>query len=149
MLLGLWGAGLIAAGTFVPDPALGFPPGTAPGVPSHMSWHSTLHGVAFFTAFSPLVAACVVFVRRSVSLGQRAWLVYWVATAVVTPVIVAVGVSHPTAPGVPFAVAGIVGFGWVSVRAHHLSQQARRPAQDVLVAEPEHRVLPELGVPPG
>jgi hypothetical membrane protein len=123
LLLGLWGVGLIAAGAFPPDPALGFPPGTPPGVPAHMSWHSTLHGVAFFTAFSSLVATCVVFARRFAGLGRRAWSAYCVATAVATPVIVAVGVAHPEAPGVPFAVAGIVGFGWVSLLAVQLSAQ--------------------------
>src|SRR5262245_31356490 len=117
VLLGLWGVGLIAAGAFPPDPSLGFPPGTPPGVPTHMSWHSTLHGVAFFTAFSSLVAACAVFARRFAALGWRAWLVYCVATGVTAPVIVAVGVVDPGAPGVPFALAGVVGFGWVSVLA--------------------------------
>ncbi|HKA49959.1 MAG TPA: DUF998 domain-containing protein [Candidatus Dormibacteraeota bacterium] len=121
LLLGLWGVGLTAAGAFPPDPALGFPPGTPPGVPDHMSWHSALHGVAFFTAFSSLVAACGVFARRFAGLGQRAWLAYCVATGVATPVIVALGVTHPEAPGVPFAVAGIVGFAWVSVLALQLS----------------------------
>jgi Protein of unknown function (DUF998) len=147
-MLGLWGVGLIAAGAFVPDPALGFPPGTPPGVPGHMSWHSTLHGVAFFTAFSSLVAACIVFARRFAGLHERAWLAYSVATAVIAPIIIAVGMTITAA--VPFAVAALLGFGWITAVTLHLSQQGRRPgraAQHVLVAEPEHRVVPDLGVP--
>lgn len=129
LLLGLWGVGLIAAGAFAPDAALGFPPGTPPGVPDHMSWHSALHGVAFFTAFSALVAACAVFARRFAALGQHTWLAYCVATGVATPVMVALGVTHPEAPGVPFTVAGIVGFGWVSVLALHLSVRVGESSQ--------------------
>lgn len=119
-LLGLWGVGMILAGVFPADPSLGFPPGTPAGTPDHMSWHSTLHGVGFVTAFSSLVAACGVFARRFAGLGRRGWVTYSVATAVCTPIIVTLGMTHPTAAALPFAAAGVVAFGWVSALALHL-----------------------------
>ena len=116
-LLGLFGLALVAAGTFVPDPSMGFPPGAPQGVPAGMSWHSVLHGVAFFTAFTSLVVLCVLFARRFAGLGRRGWTAHCVVTAVVAPVLVAVGMTHPSVAGIPFAVAGAIAFGWVSALA--------------------------------
>lgn len=125
LLLGLSGLGLIAAGVFTPDPSLGFPPGTPQGIPDHLSWHSALHGAAFFTVFISLVLACLVFARRFAELKRWDWMAYCVATGVAAPAIVAAGVSNPTAPGVPFALAGVVAFGWVSVLAFRLTAEVR------------------------
>ncbi len=50
-LVGAYGVGLIAAGVFVADPSLGFPPGAPPGSPDRFSWHSILHGIAAGVAF--------------------------------------------------------------------------------------------------
>jgi cytochrome bd-type quinol oxidase subunit 2 len=63
-LIGTYGLGMITAGIFVPDPALGFPPGTPVEVPSALSGHAMLHGVGFFVAFLSLTAACFIFARR-------------------------------------------------------------------------------------
>lgn len=41
-LIGIFGAGLIAGGVFVADPAFGFPPGTPEGAPATLSWHGML-----------------------------------------------------------------------------------------------------------
>jgi hypothetical protein len=116
----LWGLGLIAAGIFTADPAYGFPPGAPQGAGDHLSWHAVLHGAAFFTDFVSLVVACVVFARRFAGLERRGWVAYCLATAVIAPAIVAVGMSNTPAAGVPFALAGAVAFGWVSVLALQL-----------------------------
>src|ERR1700730_15058315 len=64
LMVGLWGLGLIAAGIFTADPAIGFPPGPPRGTQTHLSWHAVLHGAAFFPSFVSRVVACVVFARR-------------------------------------------------------------------------------------
>ncbi len=43
MLLGIFGAGMIAAGVFVMDPENGFPAGTPDGPVAQMSWHGITH----------------------------------------------------------------------------------------------------------
>jgi hypothetical membrane protein len=120
VMVWLWGLGLIAAGIFTADPAFGFPPGAPQGVQDHLSWHAVLHGAAFFTTFVSLVVACVVFARRFAGVKRWGWVAYCLATAVVGPAIVAVGMSNTAAAGVPFALAGAVAFGWVSVLALQL-----------------------------
>jgi hypothetical protein len=84
LLLGGYGIGLILAGVFAADPALGFPPGTPDGTPEELSWHAVGHGVGFTLAFVSLTLACLVFARRFATLGQRGWSAYSVTTAVVT-----------------------------------------------------------------
>ena len=58
------GAGMIAAGVLVMDPADGFPAGTPDGMPATMSWHSIGHMVAGTVTFNCLIAACYVLARH-------------------------------------------------------------------------------------
>jgi hypothetical protein len=53
------------------DPANGFPPGTSEGVPSTMSWHSTLHMTFGSLAFLSLIVLCFVLARSLASYRQR------------------------------------------------------------------------------
>jgi hypothetical protein len=71
-LVAVNGAGLIAAGIFVMDPADGFPIGTPAGMPASMSWHSYGHMAAGTIAFTASIAACYVLARRFARAGQRA-----------------------------------------------------------------------------
>src|SRR5690242_19053332 len=57
LLLGLYGLGLVGAGIFSADPALGFPPGT-PADACAISWHGMLHFVCGGIGFLGLIAAC-------------------------------------------------------------------------------------------
>jgi len=67
-LLGVYGAGVLAAGFFRADPSDGFPPGTPAGV-GEVSWHGMAHFAVAGLGFACLVAACFVmgswFARRS------------------------------------------------------------------------------------
>ena len=67
-LLGVYGAGVLAAGFFRADPSDGFPPGTPAGV-GEVSWHGMAHFTVAGLGFACLVAACFVmgswFARRS------------------------------------------------------------------------------------
>jgi uncharacterized protein DUF998 len=111
LLIGVYGAGLIAGGLFVPDPALGFPPGAPDGIPSQLSWHAILHAIAPPLAFAALVAACLVFARRFAGERSRGWAAYTVATAIVAFVLAAPATSVGLFAGV------VIGWAWVSALA--------------------------------
>ncbi|MFB9752117.1 DUF998 domain-containing protein [Paenibacillus hodogayensis] len=114
LLIGIYGIGMIAAGLFRPDPGLSFPPGAPEGVPTSMSSSAAIHSLAFFTAFICLVAACFVFARLFAALGDRSWMTYCIATGVISPLLIAVGMSMNSWIGVIMGCAGLVAFGWVS-----------------------------------
>ena len=79
-LIALYGIVLIAAGLFVPDPSLGYPPGMQVGAPT---WHGRLHDIAGPLAFASSTAACLVLARRfRAESGGTDWLRYSVATGV-------------------------------------------------------------------
>ena len=121
LLVGLYGVGLIGAGIFRADPALGFPPGT-PADATTISWRGLLHFITGGVGFLGLIAACLVFARRFAALGQRGWAVYSAATGVLffaAFVGIASG-SQGAGTSVAFAVATMLGWAWVSAMAGRL-----------------------------
>lgn len=82
VLVGVYGLGLIGAGLFGADPALGFPPGTPPNATS-VSWHGLLHFATGGIGFLALIAACAMLSRRFAALQQRGWAAYSAITGVV------------------------------------------------------------------
>jgi hypothetical membrane protein len=70
-LVAVSGAGLIAAGVFVMDPADGFPVGTPDGMPATLSWHSYAHFAAGTVTFVALIAACYALASHFSSVGNR------------------------------------------------------------------------------
>jgi hypothetical protein len=118
LLIGVYGAGLIVAGVFVPDPAWGFPPGSAAGVSSQPSWHLTLHGVGFVSAFSAISLACLVFARRSMVLGQRRLAAYAVLTAAVAMTLA--GWPGTDGAAVRYFAAAVIVWSWIVVLALRL-----------------------------
>ena len=65
-----YGLGMVGAGVFRADPALGFPPGTSAGSAT-VTWHGALHFVTAGIGFACLIAACLVLARRFARSGQR------------------------------------------------------------------------------
>lgn len=122
LLIGGFGVGLVAAGVFVPDPALGFPPGTPDAIPQQISWHSALHGVAVILSFLFLVAGCSVFAFRFAGDRQWGWAAYSVATGLVS-------FALPQVPnpggGVFLLTAAAVGIAWVLALAGRLIRSGR------------------------
>lgn len=126
LLVGVYGLGLIGAGFFTADPALGFPPGT-PADAHAVSWHGLLHFVSGGIGFLALIAACFVFARRFAAQRLRGWAVYSVATGVLffaAFVGIAVG-SQAKGPLLTFvilafSVAVVLGWAWVSMMAARL-----------------------------
>lgn len=113
-LVGGFGTGLVIAGIFSTDPALGFPPGAPSGMPATMSWHAMLHSLGFFLAFSSLTAACFVLARGFASHGRRPWAVASAITGIGTPLLIALGMTSVIATGVAFALAGILTTWWLA-----------------------------------
>lgn len=115
----LFGAGMLFAGIFLPDPLPGFPPGTL-AIQAPLSQHAQMHGIGFALAFGSLTIACFVFARREYKNGCRKWASYCAATGIATPVLVASGILFPRITGMAFLIVGIVAFGWLSATAARL-----------------------------
>ncbi len=80
LLIGVYGVGLIGAGVFPADPALGFPPGTpmVSGISTTGFMHFVFGGIGFYA----VIAACFVFAWRFWSIGERGWSWFSIATGV-------------------------------------------------------------------
>lgn len=117
-LIGVYGAGLIAAGAFRADPALGFPAGTPDG-PGAVSWHGLLHFAAGGIGFSCLAIACLVLARRFAAEGNRPWAVFSRVTGLV---FVATFAMLAASGGLPaanmlFTAAVVLVWTWLSAVA--------------------------------
>jgi hypothetical membrane protein len=127
LLLGLYGLGLIGAGIFSADPALGFPPGT-PADATGISWRGMLHFVAGGIGFLGLIAACFVFARRFAALKQPGLAVYSAATGALFFAAffgIASG-SQGAGVSLAFAVAVVIAWVWISVMAARLMSGSNR-----------------------
>ena len=132
LLLGLYGLGLIGAGFFSADPALGFPPGT-PADAHAVSWHGLLHFVSGGIGFLGLIGACFVLARRFAAQNLRGWAVYSVATGVIFFAAfagIAVGSNSvgaiTTFVILAFTIAVVLGWAWVSAMAARLLAELAR-----------------------
>ncbi|WP_370947728.1 DUF998 domain-containing protein [Amycolatopsis sp. cg5] len=113
LLIGGMGVGMVAGGVFTADPAFGFPAGAPAGQPESVSWHGTLHMVAFLVAIVAWTLSCFVFARFFAARKQKGLAVYSVLTGVAllaTP-------AFMSAPGgvVVLYVAATLGWVWSSV----------------------------------
>jgi hypothetical protein len=125
-----FGVGLIIAGAFHPDAALGFPPGTPAGSPTSLSWHNWLHTVGFILSFSSITAACFVAARRFRQLRMLAWARYSSTMGVVTPVLIVLGMAVMPVAGLAFAAAGTLAAAWVAALASKvLASRAQTPVR--------------------
>lgn len=120
LLVGTYGVGLVAAGVFRADPAMGFPPGTPDGA-NAVSWHGTLHLVAAGIGFLALIAACFVFAGRG---GGRGWAAYSITTGVV---FLAAFAGIAAGSGHTWAVLGLwvgvaVAWAWILVTSVRLTR---------------------------
>ncbi|WP_328663060.1 DUF998 domain-containing protein [Nocardia salmonicida] len=112
VLVGVFGAGLIAAGVFTMDPEKGFPAGTPDEPVAQMSWHSIAHSVAAAVAFTALAIAALVLSVRC--LRRRAVLP--TAASGLAGLVLLVPMS-PEYISIQIAVNGLVAFTWTTVLA--------------------------------
>ncbi|MEV0351127.1 DUF998 domain-containing protein [Nonomuraea sp. NPDC050680] len=118
-LVGVFGAGMVAAAFFSADPADGFPPGTPFGPPTSMSTHGMVHFLVSGVAFLALVAACFAFGRRFAAAGRRGWAAFSTVTGAL---FLAAWISLFASQGsrvanVAFALAIAVVLAWTSLLA--------------------------------
>ncbi|WP_326564275.1 DUF998 domain-containing protein [Micromonospora peucetia] len=119
ILVGIFGAGLVAAGLFTMDPEHGFPAGTPDGPADRMSWHGVAHSTAAAVAFTALAVAAIVLAVRCVR--RRA-----VLPAVLSG-LAALVLLLPMSPdrmSIQIAVNGLVAFTWTTVLALSLRRSA-------------------------
>lgn len=112
VLVGVYGVAMVGGGIFVPDPALGWPPGAPAGLPATASTGSILHTVCGAAAFLSLIAAGLLFARRFAGQGRRGWAVYSAAGAVLAFVLTALPWSEESA-SIRFAVGAVIISGWL------------------------------------
>lgn len=120
-LVAVFGAGLIAAGLLVADPASGFPAGAT----AETTWHGIGHGVAAMVSGMALAGATLVLARRDLAQGRRARAAAGVA---VTLVYLVLPYVYPPEMGTLFALASAIAWSRLAVSALRL---AARPAPAV------------------
>ncbi|HET7076501.1 MAG TPA: DUF998 domain-containing protein [Chloroflexia bacterium] len=125
LLLAVVGVGLIIAGVFVTDPALGYPPGTPPGPAATTTLHGTIHFLGgAISVFAGLPAACLVLARRFAGdPAWRGWAAYSLGTAVLTVgcfVAFAVMAAGSGPAGLFERLSLSVGLAWVALLAIRL-----------------------------
>jgi hypothetical protein len=118
-LIGLYGAGLMAAGLLRADPADGFGPGAPAGKAAHVSWHGDGHLIAASVGFIALVAACFVIARYFSRQRRRGMAIY---SRITGAVFLAAFAALTTGSGssaivLPFYMAVLAAFAWLAVVA--------------------------------
>jgi Protein of unknown function (DUF998) len=127
-LIGVYGAGLIAAGLLRADPADGFGPGAPAGQPAHISWHGDGHLIAASIAFAAFIAGCFVVARYFSQAGRRGLAAYSRITGTAFAIAFA-GVasgSSSSAIVLPFYAAVLAAFTWLAVVSVHLYRRTAR-----------------------
>jgi hypothetical protein len=128
LLLGIYGLGVLGGGLFVPDPALGFPPGTPDTYPTTMSWHGLLHFIFGQIGFLALIAASFVYARYFAANSLRGWAMFSALTgaiflfAIIATVATAVGDGSIWALLALYA-AVILAWIWLSALSNRLRSE--------------------------
>ncbi|HZM23736.1 MAG TPA: DUF998 domain-containing protein [Anaerolineales bacterium] len=126
ILVAVYGLGLIGAGFFVADPALGFPPGTSADAHS-ISGHGLMHFVTGGIGFLALIAACFVFARMFRALKQNGWAGYSLITGMLF-FAAFFGIAAGSQLGgtvlvfvtLAFTAAVVLAWSWISALSTHL-----------------------------
>lgn len=135
LLLAAVGVGLIIAGIFVTDPALGYPSGTPNGPAFATTLHGTIHFVfGGLVVFFGLPAACFVLARRwSTDSQWKGWTIYSVITGILM-IAFFVAFAAIAAVSKQGGLAGLlerlslgVGLGWMLLFAVQLLRLMRFP----------------------
>ncbi|MFI9551030.1 DUF998 domain-containing protein [Nonomuraea endophytica] len=126
-LIRVYGLGLIGAGAFVADPALGFPAGTPDGPPAAITWHGMLHFVAGGIGFLCMIAACLLHARRHAAERRTGWALFSALTGVLFLAAFA-GIASGNASAlvnVAFALAVVLSWSWISATGLRFLREAR------------------------
>lgn len=117
LLIGVFGAGMILAGIFPPDPAFGFPDGAPHGAPEVMSVAGGLHSLGFFAAFLALIVGFLVL-SRHFGKAMPGWRNVCFIVSITTPLLIILGTAaFPNSSGIFYFAAGAISFTWLSTVA--------------------------------
>jgi hypothetical membrane protein len=123
-LIGIVGIGLVIAGVFVTDPALGYPPGGPAGLTESSSAHGSIHLLGALLVFAGLPAAAIVFYRRFGTVPARGGMrMYSLATAILMlAFFIAANVAAATeglrgVAGLLQRASVVTGWAWITVLA--------------------------------
>jgi hypothetical protein len=117
ILLGIYGAGLIAAGLLRADPADGFGPAAPAGRATHISWHGYGHLISASIGFVALIGACFLVARYFSRRSRRGMAIYSRLTGVAFLAGFA-GIttgSSSSAIVAPFYLVVLAAFTWLAV----------------------------------
>ena len=78
----LAGIGLAWCGVFIPDPSLGYPPGTPDVLITPLTWHGALHYLGATSILLTLTGAVLLTIRRGLVLGERLLAAVSIGTAI-------------------------------------------------------------------
>ena len=134
LLLVIFALGLLVAGLFRADPALGYPPGVP--MPAPQTAHGTIHGLAGLVVFVSLPAACFATARRFAGDPRwRGWAAYSILTGLlvlasfiasnVAAVLDATGAVPDAPTGLLQRVGIIAGWAWITFLALRLLRDLR------------------------
>jgi len=126
LLTGIYGLGLLGAGSFPPDPQLGFPAGAPAGVVFPGSWHGLVHVAALL--FGPLAVAVgsADVARRFAEQEFLGWMAYGVATALGIPFLTIMGIAMAPSGhgGLPLFAVQAASAAWVALTAKRLLHES-------------------------
>ena len=139
-LVATGGLALVVCGVFVGDPALGYPPGTPPGIPIDTSWHAAVHYLGVLTLLLSLTAGMFIAARHGPTTPTRAWAAYSIASGVLlfagwVGSFVLVGPSGIVeTAGLWQRIAVVAGWQWLAGLAVTQLVRHRRAATQLAVA---------------
>ena len=129
VLIAAVGIGLLLAGIFSTDPAMGYPPGTPPGPTIHMTLHGALHWyLGGLVVFSALPASCFVLARRLAGAHRKGWMLYSIVSGVLMLaffVAFAIASMHGGLAGLWERISLGVGMVWMALVALQILRQMR------------------------
>ncbi|QVQ50206.1 DUF998 domain-containing protein [Spiractinospora alimapuensis] len=128
-LVAVYGAGMVAAGVLVMDPADGFPVGTPAGPPNSLSWHAGGHLAAGAISFTALAVACLVLRRYFGHRGQRGLSVVSLVAGVAVPLGNGWAMTGGPAGSLTLAAGVIPAMLWLSTTAWLLRRELRHRTQ--------------------
>jgi hypothetical protein len=131
LLLGIYGLGVVGGGIFVPDPALGFPPGTPDTYPQTMSWHGLLHFIFGQIGFLALIAASFVYARYFAKNGLPGWAMFSALTGALFLFAILATVATSAGDGSVWAllalyVAVILAWIWLAALSYRMRSKLAR-----------------------
>src|SRR5262249_53961065 len=128
--IGIYGLCVMGGGFFLPDPSLGFPPGTPDTYPESFSLHGLLHFIFGMIAFLSLVASSFVYRKYFATNHIQQWAVFSVLTGAtfLVGIIAPPATDSATWSSIVLYVAVALGWLWLSAISYRALKINGAPA---------------------